>query len=139
MGNLRYSQVVKARSKFIKNSGFDIRMKYSLIVIFLLAVASPSVADDLTRLRASSPTGTFVTRRGNTELESAQVKVRNAGAVEARDITVMVVVASGRTARLYGPRTLEPYKSATYSSDAAYVPITKAGKLKAEVSCSNCR
>lgn len=115
---------------------------FRLLISLPLLVAvfsSPSFAEDLTRLRAGRPTGTFRTRSGSTELRSAQVKVRNVGTIEAKDIVVTVVVPSGRTGRIYGPNTLGPNKSAIYSSDSVFIPITKGGKLKTKVSCSNCR
>lgn len=93
----------------------------------------------LTTLRAKRPTGVFENIGGITYIIDGSVQVKNAGSYPAKDVRVMLKLpGSGQSVKLSGPSSLAPNKSSTYRSRLFEV-MTSTKKLKAVVSCSNCR
>jgi uncharacterized repeat protein (TIGR01451 family) len=90
-----------------------------------------------TTLRSEIPKGTF--SRGNvTTLTHVEVRVRNAGSVEAQNIKVTALIPGGASLQLHGPRTLGAGDTATFSAATSQV-ITVAGNIQMEQTCDNCR
>ena len=99
--------------------------------------AAAQSAEQKTRLRSSKPKGTFRTYRGATRLERVEVRIKNVGDFDARDVSVQVISPTGSSYKASGPRTLAAHSDATYIAyPGDYVTSTK--KIKTEFSCSNC-
>ena len=90
-----------------------------------------------TRLRASTPNGTFSTSRGATRLTRVEIEVRNVGDVMAKEIKVSVDVPGSGTYPAYGASELAPHSSSIYIARPS-VYIVKKGRLKATADCGNC-
>lgn len=109
-----------------------------LILVALLLIPASALCDNQTTLRAGTPNGLFRTYDGATRLRTTTIEVRNVGDNEAVGVDVAVELPGGQQHRLSGPKKIAPNKTAKYSDDVGEY-ITGSQKLKAVVTCSNCR
>lgn len=116
-------------------------MKKSMILLCLLALlcASSAVAADLTTIRqVGKAEGLWGSQGSQHMLGGAKVTVRNVGRVEARNVRVSVQVTGLGSFNLNGPQNLRPNQRETYSAKIMKYVAPNA-KLKADISCENCR
>jgi hypothetical protein len=114
---------------------------FILTLFFTVVVAPASAIDDgdLTTLRSiGDPKGEFRSNGGAVLLRRVDIQVRNVGDVVAEDVKVAVEIPGGKRAMLKGPAKLGPNKTAIYSDDVKE-GISGTQKLKAVLSCKNCR
>lgn len=96
----------------------------------------------MTRLRViGEPTGEFLSTETwsgvKMYLQKVSVSVRNVGSSGATRVVVQATLPGGKTVNLYGPTTVAPNSTATYTG-SMYEPVRTAEKIKARVSCANC-
>lgn len=106
------------------------------LVLHPLPVFAQSGAK-MTRLRASTPEGTFRTVGGATRLTNISVRVKNVGEERAEGVQVQITLPNGASVTASGPNEIEANSEAGYTYyHGEYVTSSKA--LKAQVSCQNC-
>lgn len=110
-----------------------------LFFLTLFIQSSKINAEDLTTLRiVGSPEGTFESWGATLNITNVKVTVRNVGYVEAKSITVQAELPNGQIERLSGPSNLKPNEKGVFSS-STYATVTNQNKIKALISCANCR
>ena len=67
-----------------------------------------------------------------------QVTVRNAGETAAKGVRVSVVLPDGIEVDLKGPAELKRNQKSVYKA-SGFEHVSSSKKMKAKVSCSNCR
>jgi serine/threonine protein kinase len=90
-----------------------------------------------TRLRAAMPEGVWHYGKG-LKLKSVSVSVQNSGGEPAKDIKVTAVIPGGKKVPLQGPGELKAHGKAEYQELDLQESIKIQGKIKINVTCSNC-
>lgn len=93
-------------------------------------------AEKKTRVRLSSPRGTFNTGY-YTRLDRVEITAKNVGEVGASDVVVTVTTPGGNHYALSGPNSLAAHAEAIYVLSLSEV-VASTKEIEAEVTCSNC-
>ena len=103
-------------------------------------VASTPAAKKLTRLRVVGELeGVWISSNGSLTLAHVSGNIRNVGDYAAENVQVSVTAPGGDVVKLKGPTVLQPYEQQLYENKSPGVKVRQEGKLRADLSCSNCR